>query len=274
MIRMLVAVLALVALSLPSAAEQPARVREHAALNVLTDEDVKAEVNFGREVAAAIAGKYPVYNNEPATRYLNLVAKTLARQSNRPELNFSVGILDSDMVNAVSAPGGFIFVSRGALRAMDNEAELAGVLAHEIVHVSQRHIVRELNIRGMDTSPAAGLSHLIGGASDSVKIAISKAMGEAINILFERGFKKADEIEADSLGTVLLSSAGYDSQALQNYFARLKSVAASDTASIEKIHAPFEQRESLISEVVSKNGLPSGGFVGKERFDQYISGIK
>jgi predicted Zn-dependent protease len=269
--KILLAVFALLALSTPSNAGQGARVRENSKMNVITGEDVRAEINFGREVASAITGKYKLYNNESATRYVNLVAKSLARYSNRPELNFTVGILDVDMVNAVSAPGGFIFISRGALEAMDNEAELAGVLAHEIIHTSQRHIVKELNIHGIDTSPAAGLSHLIGGASDSVKVALQTAMGEAMSILFERGFKKNDEIEADSLGTVLLYSAGYDANALEHYFGRLKSSNASETASIEKIHAPFGERENLIVEIIGKNGLPSGGFVGKERFAHFIS---
>jgi predicted Zn-dependent protease len=269
--RVLMATLALLCAALPSSAEQEARVRANAKMNVVTDEDIRAEVNFGREVAAAIAGKYKIYQNEQSTRHADLVAKSLARFANRPELNFTVVILDADPVMAVSAPGGYIFVSRGAMAAMDDEAELAGVLAHEIIHVSRRHIVNELNIRGMDTSPAAGLSHLIGGASDAVKLALQKAMGEAMKIMFESGFKRSDEIEADTMGTVLLSSAGYDCQALDRFLGKLKSAEGAETAEIEKIHAPFDERRKLIGEAIVKNGLPEGGFRGRERFHQFMS---
>ena len=253
----------------PSFAGQ-ARVRASAQINEITSDDIKSEIMFGKEVAATILGKYPLYRNEPMTRYANLVAKSLARFSNRPELDFTVGILDSDMVNGISAPGGYIFITRGAIEAMDDEAEFAGVLAHEIIHVAQRHIVKELKIRGSDSSTAAGMSRLIGGGSESVKTAVATAMEGAMKILFERGYKKDDEMEADKLGTMLAASAGYDPTALKRYFTKLGSHKSAETASIEKIHQPLDERIVLVGGVIEKNGLSEGGYIGAERFRKFV----
>ncbi len=247
------------------------RARAHAELQVVTTDDVKSEVAFGREVAAMILGKYPLYRDESLTRYVNLVARMLARNSNRPELNFTVGVLDTDMINGFSAPGGYIFVTKGAIDAMDDEAELAGVIAHEMMHVSQRHIVKELNIHGSDLSPAAGFSHMIGGAGDVVKVAFVKAMDEAVNILFERGYKKQDEIEADTLGTELIATAGYDPEALVRYFEKIKGGQEKETVTLKKLHPSFDERIGWIKQAVEKNGLGGEGHKkGVERFNGVI----
>jgi predicted Zn-dependent protease len=263
--------LILLFLSVPADAENVRQRANAQAELYVTEEDVKSEIIFGKEVAATILGKYPLYRNEGMTRYVNLVAKSLAKFSNRPELDFTVGILDTNMVNGISAPGGYIFITRGAIEAMDDEAELAGVLAHEIIHVSEKHIVKELNIHGSDSSAAAGLSHLIGGSGESVKVAISTAMGEAMKILFERGYKKNDEMEADRLGVQLATMAGYDPTALNRYFAKLKTGKSSETASIEKIHQPFDDRIQLLSHTIDNSGLPGNGFSGKDRFKKFVS---
>jgi len=231
-------------------------------------DDVKSEIAFGREVAAAILGKYPLYKDEKLARYVNLVAKSLAQYANRPELNFTVGILDTDMINGFSAPGGYVFITKGAIDAMDDEAELAGVIAHEMMHVTQRHIVKELNIHGSETSPAAGFSRMIGGATDVVKVAFVKAMDEAVKILFERGYKKQDEVEADTLATMLIASADYDPSALARYFGKIKKTEGQETQSLKKLHPSFDERIGWISQTLEKNGLAeAANKTGKGRFN-------
>ncbi|MBI3794550.1 MAG: M48 family metalloprotease [Nitrospinae bacterium] len=267
--RIVFALLGLLTAVTPSSAERP-RDRANLSLSVVTAEDVKAEIDFGREVAASVLAKYPLYNNDKATRYVNLVGKSLARNAARPELEFKFGIIDADAVTAISAPGGYIFISSGALEAMDDEAELAGVLAHEIIHTSQRHIVKELNIKGADSTAAAGMSHLIGGATESVGVTLRTAMSGALNILFEKGYKRDDEIEADSLGTVLLSTTGYEPTALKRYFEKLKAAKNTGTESMEKIHQPFEARTGLVDKIIADNGLPEKGFVGRDRFSANV----
>src|SRR3989338_3678250 len=123
-----------------------------------TKDDVEAEIIFGREVAARILGRYKLYEDKNLARYINMVGRSAAQYANRPEIEFRFAILNTDIVNAFAAPGGYIFITKGALRLMEDEAELAGVLAHEVAHVSERHIVKELNIKGTEASPSAGLT--------------------------------------------------------------------------------------------------------------------
>ena len=182
-------------LSFPVYAHSP-RVREHQMKKDISVDDIKAEIEFGSEIAARIIGKYGLYRNDDLTKYVNLITKSLATATNRPEIQFTAGILDTNTINAFAAPGGFIFVTKGVIDNVDNEAQLAAVVAHEMIHIVQKHIVKELNIRGYESSAVSGLTHLIGGTTDTARVAFSKAVDETITILFERGYKKADEIEA------------------------------------------------------------------------------
>ncbi|WP_428623529.1 M48 family metalloprotease, partial [Sedimenticola sp.] len=127
--------------------------------------DVEAEIKVGREIAARILGRFGVLEDARLTRYVNLVGKSVALNASRPEIEFRFAILDTQSVNAYAAPGGYIFVTKGALDLMQDEAELAGVLAHEIAHVTEKHIVDELRIRGESKSSSAGIAALIGGST-------------------------------------------------------------------------------------------------------------
>lgn len=271
--KILLAAFMAVALLRAAAGAENIRVRDHAVVQTIGKDDIEAEVAFGKEIAARILGKYPLYQNEALTRYVNLVAKSLGQYGNRPELSFTVGVLDTDMINGFSAPGGYVFITKGAVDAMRDESELAAVIAHEMTHVSQRHIVKELNIHGTDSSPASGFARMIGGASESVKITFLKAVDEGMNILFERGYKKTDEIEADTMGTLLIGTAGYDPSALVRYFNRVKAGLEKETAAIKRLHPTFDERIEWINKAIDENGLTGGGFkTRKERFDGVLGG--
>lgn len=263
---------AAVLLTLPAAAENVTRTRAHHLTQTIGAEDIVAEIKFGKEVGARILGKYPLYKNDALTRYANLVAKTLAQYSNRPELAFTVGILDTDMINGFAAPGGYIFITRGAIDAMNDESELAAVIGHEMMHVCQRHIVKELNIHGTSDSPVAGFSHMIGGAGEAVNLTFVRAVDEATNILFERGYKKQDEIEADTMGAMLAANAGYAPNALIRYFSKIKTGQEKETASIKKLHPSFDERIEWINRSIEKDGLGGNGYkIGKERFNGVLA---
>lgn len=259
-------------LTVPAGAENATRTRVHHLQQTIGAEDIVAEIKFGKEVGARILGKYSLYKNDALTRYANLVAKTLSQYSNRPELAFTVGILDTDMINGFSAPGGYIFITRGAVDAMDDESELAAVIGHEMMHVCQRHIVKELNIHGTSDSPVAGFSHMIGGAGEAVNLTFVRAVDEATNILFERGYKKQDEIEADTMGTMLAANAGYDPAALVRYFNKIKTGQEKEIASIRKLHPSFNERIEWINQSIEKDGLGGSGYkIGKERFNGVLA---
>src|SRR3989304_6169141 len=139
-----------------------------------------------------------------------IVGRSAAQYANRPEIEFRFAILNTDIVNAFAAPGGYIFITKGALRLMEDEAELAGVLAHEVAHVSERHIVKELNIKGTEASPSAGLARIVGGGTDTMRAAFTQVVDKAVEILFEKGLKRQDEMDSDRIGTMHQDKAGCD----------------------------------------------------------------
>ena len=102
------------------------------------------EADIGRVVAARILKTYPLSDNDMLQQYVTLVGKTVAAYSARPTLDWHFAVVDSDVVNAISAPGGFVFITTGALKQMHSEAELASVLGHEIAHITQKHVLKEI----------------------------------------------------------------------------------------------------------------------------------
>lgn len=247
-----------------------ARGRAHETKQWITEDDVQAEIEVGREVAARIIGTYTLYKNDELTRYVNLVGKSLARSANRPELMFTFGVLDTPEINAFAAPGGYVFITKGAIDLMANEAELAGVLGHEIIHITQRHIVRELDIKATSKEASAGVGRLLGGSTDVVKVAFTKAVDQAVNILLERGYQKGDEFEADTLGTVLSASMNYDPHALSGYLDRIAKAKEAETATLKKLHPGFDERSQRINNTITKEGLEGGKYADwKIRFEKY-----
>ncbi|GMT43179.1 MAG: peptidase M48 [bacterium] len=269
--RRLFVLFAALALTVPAAAESP-RTRANYADMMVTVDDIKAEIEFGRDVAARIIGRYSLYDNDRLTRYVNLMGKSLAQYANRPELDFTVGILDTDVINAYAAPGGFIFITRGAISAMKDESELAGVIAHEIIHISQKHIVKEMDIKGSDTSAVAGFSRVVGGSTDAYKMAFTQAVDSAVDILFEKGYGKNDEVEADTLATVLIAQFNYDPKALVRYFKKIGEIRGNEIKSLKKLHPPFNERIRWINEIIEDGGLSGEDFNhGEARFRRYTS---
>lgn len=214
------------------------RLSEQSGLYAPTAEDVAAEINVGRNVAARVLARYPLHPDESLQHYVNLVGSTLALSSGRPELTFHFAVLDTAAVNAYAAPGGYIFVTRGALHAMNDEAELAAVLAHEIAHVAQKHIVKAMNITG---GRGVGLGSLFSGISDPLRTGFATAVDKAVSILFEEGLDQQDEFEADRFALELLALTGYDPRALENYLTTL-SVRDQPAQKITETHPGFDVR--------------------------------
>lgn len=248
-----------------------AETRARASSNVSTlgdiSADVEAEIAFGRDVAARILGRLHLANAPELNDYLNLVGNAVAQQGNRPELTYRFALLQSDSINAYAAPGGYIFVTTGAFAMMQDEAELAAVLAHELAHINQKHVVTELQIRGADKAPEAGLSRLIGGMADPTRLAFMQTVDKAVDILFDSGLKQRDEFEADRLGVITASLAGYDPLALSRYLGRLEAIHDNKTSVLYKTHPPMAERRRAIDAVLEKDGLRRlTGATGESRF--------
>jgi predicted Zn-dependent protease len=259
-----------------SAAESGSQFRQRVSTN---DEelssDVTEEVRFGREVAARVIARFGLYENPQLMKYVNLVGQVIAQSTNRPELDFRFAILNTDDINAYAAPGGYIFVTRGALSKMQDEAELAGVLAHEIGHVVEKHVVKELKIKGADDSAAAGLASLVGGSSQSARTAFAQAVDKAMDVLFKDGYKREDETQADKDAALFCALSGYEPSGLTTYFERLNAIKGKQTEVLDKTHPSYETRIAWLKAAISQEGIDAGNYKkGKERFAENIKQLK
>jgi predicted Zn-dependent protease len=233
--------------------------------------DLEAEIAFGRDLAARILGNCKLLDNDRVNRYVNLVGNAVALYSGRPEIKFHFAVLDSAECNAFAAPGGYVFITRGALDLMENEAQLAGVLGHEIAHITEKHIIKELKIRGQDDSVVGGLANLIGGSTDTFRKALEQALETASDILFSRGYKIEDELEADQMGLLMAAVAGYDPSALGRFLAKVQRFEPEDAAYTDKEHPLSAVRLATIDDTLKTNGLArNDNAMMKGRFDANV----
>jgi predicted Zn-dependent protease len=256
----------------PALAAGDTRLRLHQLVENQTGEaDVVAEVRFGEDVAARILGREKLSADTNLQRYVSLLGTALALHADRPELSFYFAVLDDDAVNAYSAPGGFVFITQGAVRAAQNEAELAAILAHEIAHVSRRHIVHELNIHGAEQSDLSALTRFLGASADTARVALAQAVDKALDVLFDSGYNVQQELEADSVATLLLAEAGYDPTALRRFLARVESPATTGM----KTHPGAEQRDAALNTLLAEEKLERlpNNATQQTRFDAYVKAI-
>lgn len=234
-------------------------VLSHCSSTPKVEREALREIELGRSLSARLAQKYGVVENEELTRYLNLVAATLGRQASRPELRWRAGVLDSEDWNAFAAPGGYLWITRGALRALEDEAELAFVLAHEMSHVALRH-------EAPPPAPGWGLllQSMLGGGllGQSVDSAAQNIEGK----LLGDGRDHSLELEADRSGAVYAALAGYDPRAALTYLSRLQ--VGARAAERVRTHPPSDQRLRELQRFLAENGL-AGGQRNRARFLRY-----
>lgn len=181
-------------------------LRVASALIPISDEE---EIILGKRVAARVIARYGIEDNPKATYYLNLMATAIAQRSDRPDIPYHVAILATDDVNAYACPGGYIFLTRGVLNMVRDEAELAAVLAHEISHVTERHIVNALRnskLMKVGTEVAAEAFRTPGPL-------LEQMTSFATDSLF-KGLKKSDEYDSDQKAIEYLDRIGYDYPAM------------------------------------------------------------
>lgn len=219
-----------------------------------SEEDLEAEILFGRDLAARILGNYKLVDDDALLKYVNMVGKSISLFSGRPELKFYFSVLDSDEINAFATPGGYIFITKGALMKMDNEAQLAGVLGHEIAHVTQRHVVKNLNIHGDDTSSFSAVSGIIGGSTATFRDILETAINEAAETLFKKGYKLQEEMDADSQAIMMAGVAGYAPMELKNFIIKCKGFEKKD-ATYKGEHPQMSVRMKSMNKTLVVNGL-------------------
>jgi predicted Zn-dependent protease len=238
--------------------------------DVYSIEDVEKEILFGREMAAILLSDKSLISDKALSRYVSLVGHSVLQHANRPDLNFYFAVLKSPQINAYAAPGGYIFITTAALQLMQNEAELAGVLAHEIAHVADRHIVKILKIRSDDKSMTALIGRLTGNNTQSAKVVFDQAVGQALEILFSKGLNHEDEFNADQQGLLLATLSGYDPSQYINFLSRIRHNIEKNKGELSQTHPAFKERIDRLKSMIGDEGLLAlGSMINKERFMKY-----
>lgn len=173
------------------------------------------EQELGKQVSDKIRTRYGVVQDAAVHRYVGLVGLALAQGSTHPNLPWTFVVLDTDGVNAFAAPGGYVHITRGALALMKNEAELAGVLGHEIIHVTEKHTIRAIQ---KSKAVQMGAAETLSGSSGLME----KAVTATYDNIVERGFGRAEENESDENGVVLSNKTGYAPNGLVAFLTTLK----------------------------------------------------
>jgi predicted Zn-dependent protease len=163
------------------------------------------EIALGREIAGNLLGAAPLVKDAALQKYVNSVGRWVASQSERPDLPWRFGVIESEDINAFAAPGGYIMLTKGLYRKLTNEAQLAGVLGHEIGHVVKKHQLKVLQKQQLLNMGAGFLSSKY--AKDNQLV--SKAIGTGAEIS-ARSLDKSAEYEADRLGLSYAARAGYE----------------------------------------------------------------
>lgn len=216
----------------------------------MSDADEQA---LGRETAGRMLSAYPLLKNDSLQRYVNLVGSWVARQSERAGLEWTFGVIESDDLNAFAMPGGYIVLTSGLYKTLTNEAELGGVLGHEIAHVNLRHHV---HLMQKQLLIAKGSNFLAGKTrADAVK----ELVGTGAEIT-ARSLDKEAEYESDRTGIEYTARAGYDPFAYLEVLGRMGANASPDRLTLLfKTHPhPGERLDALEKAIGTKWGGVKG----------------
>jgi len=236
------------------------------------------EVQVGRQEDVKVRQQYGVYDDKALQKYVNDVGQRLAKESHRPALQYTFTVVDSPEINAFALPGGYIYITRGIMSYLNSEAELAGVIGHEIGHVTARHSVQQ-----MSAATAAGVGATL--LEIFVPVLRNQVGDSAINLLGNAllsGYGRDHELEADRLGAQYLARSGYDPQAMIKVVGVLKNqelfdaeVAKTEGREPRSYHGVFASHpdaDTRLQQVIAEAGKPAPGAtrINQEEFLRVI----
>ena len=226
-------------------------------LGTVSDADEQA---LGREIAGRLLAAYPLVQNAPLQSYVNQVGRYLAAQGPRPGLNWTFGVIQSSEINAFATPGGYVFITSGLYRLLENEAALAGVIGHEMTHVNERHYVKLLQ---QQRALALGREFLLGQVKNAT---VQQLAGNGVE-LYARSLDKNAEFACDRLGIQAAARAGYDPFA---YLAVLDRIGADTHADqlalLYKTHPHPAARLDALAKLIGNRWDKLGGTVATRRW--------
>ncbi len=240
--------------------------------SAFVDMDEPQEVELGRAVTASVGGRYHLLRDRELTRYVSLVGNAVAAHSARPDLRYYFAVLDTAEVNAFAAPGGFVFVTQGALQLMRDEATLGGVLGHEVAHIALRHAVESVKAQSRKELALFGLQEGLGHTPVG---AFAGAISSAADIVAEqvvlKGFSRKEETEADAAGFQYARSTGYDAAGLREFLAALLERGGKDSGLKTFFSTHPATQERLQEQERLLKDTPAGGRRNPERWSRAVA---
>jgi predicted Zn-dependent protease len=214
---------------------------------------LEGEIRMGREYAQMIDSTVKLVQDPVITEYVNRIGQNIVRNSDS-KVPFTIKVIDADEVNAFALPGGFFYVNTGLLLVADEEAELAGVMAHEVAHVAARHASRQMTRGNLANLASIPLIFVGGGVGYAARSAAG--IGVPMGFMkFSRGFEEA----ADYLGLQYMYKAGYDPQSFLSFFEKIQAKEKKKPGTLSKVfasHPPIESRIAKIQKQ-TETKLPS-----------------
>lgn len=219
------------------------------------------EIAIGRQIAGNLLGAAPLVKDKALQQYVNNVGRWIARQSERPDLPWHFGVIQSDDINAFSIPGGYVYVTRGLYRLLANEADLAGVLGHEIGHVVRKHHLQLLQQTRLLSLGSELLAKQV-GENEQVRSLI----GSGAEVV-ARSLDQQSEFEADRMGVVLAARAGYDPFGLPEVLQNIGRAAKDENAValLFKTHPLPDARLDQLGRAMADRFDTTGGQVLAQR---------
>jgi len=259
-----VAVLALTALLLPAFAENPEddpnQIGNRNVGKGVNFYSIEKEMALGKQLAQQVERQAKIVTDPVIAEYINRIGQNLVRNSDA-KVPFTIKVIDSDEVNAFALPGGFFYVNTGLILKADSEAELAGVMGHEIAHVAARHGTRAAT-RG-ELAQIGMLAAAIAVPYSWTGIGIREGASMMIPIAF-LSFSRANEREADHLGLQYMYKAGYDPTAFVDFFEKIETLEKRKPGTIAKAfetHPPTDDRIRAAQEEIEKDLPPRPEYV-------------
>ena len=215
---------------------------------------VEQEIEIGRQANAQVRKEVPELRDAQAAEYVRGIGRRLAQQASGPKYPYTVTVADYREINAFALPGGPVWIHRGVLHAATNESQVAGVLAHEVAHIAQRHAAGQLT-KAMMANLGLGLLGAVlgnGGGAGAAQMAASFLT----NGIFLK-FSRDDEREADAVGLQLLRRAGWDGRGMVELFEILQREAKRNPGSVEAFfssHPPPQDRIARLQSLAGRGG--------------------
>ena len=207
------------------------------------------EKAIGGRLAVEVFNRYGgAYDDPELLRYINLVGQAVADVSSRPDIDYHFAIVNTEFPNAFATPGGYVFVSIGLLRMIENEAELAGVLAHEVAHIARKHALQTLE----RSRSLQGFSSLTLTVMDKDPELFDKLIDEFSNVLFTKGLDKNLEFEADKYGREFAYRTGYYPGGLERFIQKLEVSKKNQGSIFSSTHPTSKERFNLLQKSASR----------------------